>query len=76
MKGYLYILICADGSFYTGSTNDLERRLEEHQNGEGANHTRNGFLLSWFIRKSLTALTKPITAKGKYMARAETKRLH
>lgn len=40
MKGYLYILLCVDGSFYTGSTNDLERRLHEHQNGEGANHTR------------------------------------
>ena len=40
MKGFLYILLCADGSFYTGSTNDLERRLQEHQNGEGANHTR------------------------------------
>jgi len=40
MKGYLYILLCADGSFYTGSTNDLERRMLEHQNGEGANHTR------------------------------------
>ncbi|MBA4408907.1 MAG: hypothetical protein C0397_05740 [Odoribacter sp.] len=40
MKGFLYILLCAEGSFYTGSTNDLERRLEEHQNGEGANHTR------------------------------------
>lgn len=40
MKGYLYILLCVDGSFYTGSTNDLERRFLEHQNGEGANHTR------------------------------------
>ena len=40
MKGYLYILLCVDGSFYTGSTNDLERRLKEHQAGEGANHTR------------------------------------
>jgi putative endonuclease len=40
MKGYLYILLCADGSFYTGSTNDLERRMKEHQAGEGANHTR------------------------------------
>jgi len=40
MKGYLYILLCADGSFYTGSTNDLERRMLEHQYGEGANHTR------------------------------------
>jgi putative endonuclease len=40
MKGFVYILLCADGSFYTGSTNDLERRMLEHQNGEGANHTR------------------------------------
>ena len=36
---YMYILECADGSYYTGSTKDLERRLLEHQNGLGANHT-------------------------------------
>ena len=36
---YVYILECADGSYYTGSTRDLERRLWEHQNGLGANHT-------------------------------------
>ncbi len=38
--GYVYILLCADGSYYTGSTNDLERRLAQHQAGEGANYTR------------------------------------
>ena len=36
----MYILLCANGSYYTGSTIDLERRLAEHQNGEGANHTK------------------------------------
>jgi putative endonuclease len=36
---YMYILECADGSYYTGSTKDLERRLWQHQQGEGANHT-------------------------------------
>ena len=30
---------CCDGSYYTGSTIDLEHRLKQHQNGEGANHT-------------------------------------
>ena len=40
MKGFMYILECANGCYYTGSTNDLERRLEEHKNGEGANFTR------------------------------------
>ena len=39
MKGYMYILECVDGTYYTGSTIDLDRRLEQHQNGEGANYT-------------------------------------
>jgi putative endonuclease len=39
MKGYMYILECAYGKYYTGSTLDLDRRIEEHQNGEGANFT-------------------------------------
>jgi putative endonuclease len=36
----MYILECADGSYYTGSTNNLELRLAQHQAGEGANHTK------------------------------------
>ncbi len=40
MKGYVYILKCADGSYYTGSTKNLWKRLMEHQSGEGANYTR------------------------------------
>ncbi len=40
MKGYIYILQCSDNSFYTGSTNNLEIRLAQHQNGEGANYTK------------------------------------
>ena len=40
MKGYMYILLCDDGSYYTGSTNNLELRLQQHFAGEGANHTK------------------------------------
>ena len=40
MKGYVYILRCANGSYYTGSTTDLEKRIWQHQNGEGANFTK------------------------------------
>jgi putative endonuclease len=36
---YLYILECADGTYYTGSTQDLSLRLEQHQCGMGANYT-------------------------------------
>ena len=33
-KGYMYIVECSDGTYYTGSTKDLERRINEH-NGIG-----------------------------------------
>ena len=32
---YVYILQCGDGTYYTGSTTDLERRLDAHANGRG-----------------------------------------
>jgi predicted GIY-YIG superfamily endonuclease len=37
---HVYILECADGTFYVGSTIDLERRVAQHQSGEGAAYTR------------------------------------
>jgi len=40
MPGWMYILSCADGSYYTGSTIHLELRLAQHQAGQGANHTK------------------------------------
>ncbi len=41
MPYYVYLLKCADDSYYTGSTNDVERRLHEHQSG--ANSTAYTF---------------------------------
>lgn len=37
---YVYILKCADGTLYTGWTNDLEKRLRAHNEGRGAKYTR------------------------------------
>ncbi len=39
-KGYTYILFCSNGTYYTGSTKYLEKRMKQHWNGEVANHTR------------------------------------
>ena len=38
-KWFVYILECGNGSFYTGITTDLERRLKEHKSGRGARYT-------------------------------------
>ncbi len=37
----VYIIECADGSYYTGWTNDLSRRLRTHNAGKGAKYTRS-----------------------------------
>lgn len=37
---YVYVLRCGDGSLYTGATNDVARRLAEHQAGRGGRYTR------------------------------------
>jgi putative endonuclease len=36
----MYILLCANDTYYTGSTKYLEKRITQHQNGEGANYTK------------------------------------
>lgn len=38
---FVYILLCLDNSLYTGSTNDLEKRLDTHKSGKGGKYTRS-----------------------------------
>ncbi|QIW10329.1 GIY-YIG nuclease family protein [Francisella sp. LA112445] len=39
-KGYVYILKCRDGTFYTGSTNNIDARVYQHNIGKGSNYTK------------------------------------
>ncbi|MDY7220550.1 GIY-YIG nuclease family protein [Halalkalibacterium halodurans] len=40
MNHYVYILECKDGSWYTGYTTDVDRRIKKHASGKGAKYTR------------------------------------
>lgn len=37
---YVYIVECSDGTYYTGWTNNIEKRIEMHSKGTGAKYTR------------------------------------
>jgi len=37
---YVYVVECSDGTYYTGYTTDVERRVAEHNDGTGAKYTR------------------------------------
>lgn len=38
---YTYIVRCSDGSLYTGWTNNIEKRINDHNNGKGAKYTKS-----------------------------------
>ncbi len=37
---YTYMLLCSDGSYYIGWTNDLQKRIKAHNDGTGAKYTK------------------------------------
>ncbi len=39
-ENYTYMVECKDGSYYTGWTNHLEKRIQDHNNGKGAKYTK------------------------------------
>ena len=43
---YVYILKCSDNSYYTGQTDDIEKRINEHIIGQGCEYTNNRLLVS------------------------------
>jgi len=40
MPYYVYILLCKDGSYYTGHAKNVKHRVEQHKKGQGARYTR------------------------------------
>ena len=40
MKGFMYIILCDNETYYTGSTKNLKKRYSEHVSGKGSNYTK------------------------------------
>ena len=70
---YCYILQCADGSFYTGWTNDLPRRFREHAAARGSRYTRSRcpVALVYFERQEDASAARRREAAIKKLPRAK-----
>lgn len=64
---YTYMLLCSDGTLYTGWTNDLQRRLAAHNNGTASKYTRvrRPVELVWFEE----AQTKELAMKREWQVK-------
>lgn len=56
----LYILLCGDGTFYTGIARDAQKRLEMHTSGKGAKYTRGRGPLSLVYREACGTHTQAL----------------
>ena len=59
-KWELYILLCGDGTLYTGIARDAEKRLKLHESGKGAKYTRGRGPLRLVYRESCENRTRAL----------------
>lgn len=52
---FTYILLCENGSYYTGITNDLDKRLLDHKKGIGAAYTRAHKPIKFVYKESFSS---------------------
>ncbi|MFJ7748074.1 GIY-YIG nuclease family protein [Peribacillus sp. NPDC097295] len=82
-KHYFYVLKCRDDSYYAGYTNNLERRINMHNQGKGAKYTRGRIPVELIYHETFENQTlamqaeyqfKQLTRKQKeqWMAKEET----
>lgn len=72
-RWYIYILECADGTLYTGITNNLDKRIKQHNEGKGAKYTRGRgpcALVKFFTRNTKSDALK-LERKIKKLPREE-----
>ena len=72
-KAHMYVVECADGTFYTGYTTDVERRLKTHNSGKGANIPELAYQLNSSTQKPSLASLKPWAPKHALRKKAERK---
>ena len=70
---YVYILQCKDGTYYTGCTTDIERRIAQHYAGTGAKYCRGRgpFTLEWSMMLSCRSNACKLESLIKRMTREQ-----
>jgi len=66
---YVYLLRCADNSLYCGITNDVERRVAQHNAGTGAKYTRAAKRLPVFLETACGPMDKGAALSLEYQVK-------
>jgi predicted GIY-YIG superfamily endonuclease len=74
---FVYILECSDGSFYTGITNDIDRRLKAHNDGKASRYTRTRLPVTLVYQETCSDRTEALVreCKVKSLSRSAKEKL-
>lgn len=72
MKHYVYILRCNDGTYYTGYTNNIKKRIDNHNNGKGAKYTKGRRPVELIYKEEF--LDKSLALKREYRIKQLTRK--
>jgi putative endonuclease len=74
---FTYILLCEDDSYYTGSSNDVEKRFKDHLNGKGARYTKSHKPVKIVYKETFTTKSEALKyeAKLKKLSRVKKEEL-
>ena len=65
----------SDGTFYTGSTIDIDKRIEEHQNGRGANHTKKRLPVTLMYFEKFTRIAEAFSREKQIQGWSRNKKI-
>ncbi len=72
---YLYILLCKDGSFYTGVTNNLGKRFLEHKSGKGGRYTRSHKPIKIVYQEKLSSHSEALKREAEIKSWSKEKKM-
>lgn len=57
---FVYVILCSDGSFYTGISNNVSERFKEHQSGKGGRYTRSRKVIKVIYQEKLNSKSEAL----------------
>ena len=72
---YVYVLLCSDGSFYTGATSDLKKRFIDHKKGKGGRYTRSHKPIKIAYSERLSSKSKAFKKEAEIKSWSRTKKI-
>ena len=73
-KAYMYVVECRDGSYYTGYTTDVKKRVAVHNSGKGAKYTRARLPVKLIYAQGFDSKEEAMSAEALSNVRRERKR--